>query len=101
MNRGDVFDIDRRAIDDLERDVLEVLDAFDVAASAHVILGGGDLEYFSAHVGVGRADPGDDVAQRDAVGDQLVGIEVHLILLHEPADRRDLGHAFDRFERIA
>src|SRR5207249_5687654 len=29
MNRGDVFDIDRRAIDDLERDVLEVLDAFD------------------------------------------------------------------------
>ena len=100
MNGADIFDIDRRAVDDFERNVLDVGDAFDVAASAHVILGRADLENFSAHIAVGHADFVHDVAERNAVGDEFVRIEIDLVLLDEAADRRDFGHAFDRFERV-
>src|SRR5581483_10260674 len=95
-----IFQIDWRAILDFEHDVLDVLDLFDVAAATDVILGGGDLECFAAHIGIAHLDRVDDVAERDVVSDQRVGIEIDLVLLHESADRRDFRHAFDCGKRV-
>ena len=100
MHRADVLHIDRRALLRLEWDVLDVLDLFDVAATAHVILSRTDFKNPSAHVAVGPADFVHDFVEGDAVGRQLVRVEVHLILLHEAADRRDFGNSFHRFERV-
>ena len=42
-----------------------------------------------------------DRVDRDSVGEQFVGIDVHLILAHKSAHRRHLGHAGHRLQRIA
>ena len=99
MNGADVLHIDRRALLRFKRDVLDVLDTLNVAAPPHVKLGGADLEDFSAHVAVGHADFVHDFADGDAVGGELVRIEVHLILLHEAADGRYFRNPFHGFER--
>src|SRR5665213_2713644 len=50
VNRADILDIHRRAIDDLERDVFQISEALDVTAPANVILGRTDLENLSANI---------------------------------------------------
>src|SRR5207249_1225325 len=91
----------RRAAFHFEDDVLDVLNLFDVAAAANVVLGCGDFENFPAYVGITHLDRVDHVAERDVVGNESVWIEIDLVLLHESADRRDFGDAFHRGERVA
>ncbi len=86
---------------DPQRDQLEVLLLLDVAAAADDVLVAGDLDDAPADVLVGAADRGDDLADRDAVGQQLVRVEVDLVLLDEAADGADLGHAGHALERVA
>ena len=73
---------------------------FDVAAAADVILGGSDFENFPADIAVTHLDRVDDVAERNAVSDKFVWIEIDLVLLYEAADRRDFGNAFHGLERV-
>src|SRR5207244_7312320 len=83
MHRADVLQINRRAVFDFEDDVLNVLDFFDVAAPADVILRGRDLENFSADIGVAHFDGVDDLGERNLVSDQCVWIEIDLVLFYE------------------
>ena len=101
MHRADVFHINRCAVLRFERDVLDVGDALDVAASPDVILGRADFKNLSAHIAVGHTDFVDDLVERNAVGGQLVRVEVNLVLLHETADGRDFGDTLHRFKRVA
>src|SRR5207248_5604542 len=95
-----IFQIDGRAVFHFEDDVLDVLDLFDVAAAADVVLGCGDLENFAADIRVTQLDCVDDFAERDVVGNESVRIEIDLVLLHETANRRDFGDTFYRGERV-
>src|SRR5947208_96364 len=91
---SDILQVNRCAVFHFEDDVLDVLNLFDVAASANVILGRRDFEDLAADIGITHLDRADDVAKRNVVSNQCVWIEVDLILLYEPADRRDFGNAF-------
>ena len=94
MDVSNVLHVNRCSVFHFEDDVFDVLDLFDVAASANVVLSGCNLEDFAARVGVAHLDRADDVAQRNVVSDQRIWIEIDLILLYESADRRDFGDAF-------
>ena len=95
MDRANIFHINRRSVVDFQRDVFDILDARDVAAAAHVILCRRNLERFAADIGVALLDFRDDLGERNAVTEQLIRIKIDLVLLHEPADGRNLGDAFD------
>src|SRR5204863_5861321 len=100
MDVANIFQIDGRAVFHFENDILDVLDLFDVAAAADVILGCGDFENFAADIRVTQLNRVDDVAERDVVGHESVWIDNDLILLHETASRRDFGDIFHRGERV-
>src|SRR5204863_5035812 len=100
MDVSDILQVNRRAVFDFENDVLDVLNLFDVAASANVVLGRGDFEDLAAHIGVAHLDGVDDLAKRDVVSDQRVWIEIDLVLLDEAANGRDFGDSFYRGERV-
>ncbi len=85
----------------LHRDLPDVAGRAQVAAAAHVVVGGRDLQRLPAHVLVALAHRVDHVAEADAVGEQLVRVEVDLVLLHEAAHRGHLGHALHRGEGVA
>src|ERR1700744_6782446 len=100
MGRADIFYIDGSAVDDFERNVLEIGERFDVAASAHIVFGGGNFKDFATDVVVGIADFGNDIGERDAVSGQFVRIKVNLVFLHEAADGRDFRDARNGFESV-
>src|SRR5947208_6518796 len=100
MHGGDVFQINRRPVVDFENNIFDVLDFFDVATAPDEIFGRGDFKDAAADIGVAHLDRAYDVTQRNVVSDQRVGIEIDLVLLHEPTDRRDFRHAFHGCERI-
>src|SRR5205807_4876669 len=54
MDLTDVLYVHRRAVFNLEYDVLDVGDAFEITAAAHEIFRGRDFEGFSTHVAVAR-----------------------------------------------
>src|SRR5205823_2002687 len=101
MDRADVLHINGRAVLGFKRHVLDVFDAFDVAAPAHVVFGGGNFENLSANIAIRHADFVDDFIERDAVGEEFVWVHVHLVLLHKAANGGDFRNAFDRFEGVA
>ena len=80
--------------------VLQVLHGLDVAQPADHVLG---LRHFhdpAAHVVVAPLDRRLDPVERYVVDQQLVGVDLHLVLLDEPADAGDLGHPDDRGEFV-
>src|ERR1700731_514363 len=101
MNFADVLDVNRRAVFDFEHDIFDVGDAFEITAAAHKIFRGRDLESFSAYVAVARLHAINDIAQRNAVREKRVWIDIDLVFLDETADRRDFGDAFHGFKRVA
>ena len=98
---ADVFDADRRAaLGGGERDVPEVGCRLRVAVAAHHVLGAAEFNHASADVVVASADRLDHAADRQAVRPQSVGIDVHLVLPHVAAKRRDVGDAANAPEVI-
>src|SRR4029453_6321703 len=95
MDISDVLHVDRRTVLDFEDDVLNVLNFFDVTAAANVILGRCDLESLAADIGVAHLDRANDLAERNVVSNERVWIEIDLVLLNEPAHRRDFCNAFN------
>ena len=73
--------------------VADVLDGLDVPEAAHHELGLGQLDETAADVVVAALDGALDLPQRNPVGQQLVGIDGHLVLLDEAADAGHLGDA--------
>ena len=99
-HRADVAQQHRRPHVRAQHDLLQVLGRFDVAAAAHVVLGSTDFQDPTTHVRVRHADHVHDSAERDVERRQPVRVEIDLILLHEPADARDLCHARHRLKRV-
>ena len=84
-------DEDRRAALLADDDVLDVLDALDEADAADEELEAVLLDDLGADVDVALADRLVDLGQRDAVGAELVRVDVDLVLLDEAADAGDLA----------
>ena len=81
--------------------VLNVCKRLDVAASPHHVLFACHLQAAPAHLVVAVADCLHYLRQRNLVGKQAIGIDVHLILLDEPAHRGHLRHARYALQPIA
>ena len=84
-----------------ERDGGEVLEAREIAAHAHHVLGLAQLDHRAAGLAVGALHRLDHAPVRDAVGAQALGVEHDLVLAHHAAHRGDLGDVGDRLELVA
>ena len=93
LDPGDVLQQHRRAVLGPERDLLQVLDALEVAMATDDVFGFGHLDRAAADVHVAGANGVTDLRERDAVGAQALRIDDDLVLLREAADAGDLGHA--------
>ncbi|GBC78534.1 hypothetical protein HRbin08_02030 [bacterium HR08] len=82
-------------------DVLDVLEGSDVTATAHHVLPPGELDEPPPHVVVPPPNRAHDGLQRDAIGEQGIGVEIHLILPDEAANGSDFGHPWHRLQRVA
>ena len=95
-NLGDILDLYRHAVDLSQHDILDVADPptlgqIGVAAAIHQadaadvdrLLADSDLA--AADIDVGVAERADDLRQRDAVGVELVEIDVDVVLLGRAA----------------
>ena len=96
----DIPDADRRAILTCKNDALDVPGRLGVTAPANHVLGPGRLEQACADLTVAGTHRIRHAGDRDPVGAQAIRIDVDLILLSEPAERCDLGHARNRFQVI-
>src|SRR6185437_8481148 len=90
---GLIADEDGRTALHLQHDVTDVVRAAQIAAAAHDILGFGHFDRAATDILVARTDCIADLAQRNAIGLQLLRVDDDLILLNEAADARDLGDA--------
>ena len=88
-----VLDVDRRAVDLLDDGVLDVALVLDPADAADDVLGVVLLDDAAAGRHVALADRGVQLAERDAVGPQVLGPHVDLVFQRHAADDRHVGHA--------
>ena len=102
LDRAQHADEDRRAVaalgDDRIADVIDVLDPTD---RANQVLSVPLVDHPAADRRVGPGDSRVHLAQADAVGPELVGVEVDLVLLRRAPDAGHLGHARHAVELIA
>ncbi len=99
---ADVLDPDgRAALAGREDDLLDVLERLGVAAPAHHVLGAAELDQAAADIVVAAAHRLHHPVDRDVVGLQPVRVHVHLVLPHEAADGRHLGHAGHGLQVVA
>ncbi len=97
----DVLDAYRRSgIARRDDDVLQVLDGLEIAASPYVVFGSAELDEAPADFIVAASHRLHHAVDGYAVGLQPVRVHVHLVLLPEPPDGRDLGDARDRFQVV-
>ncbi len=76
-----------------DHDAFDVAQGLDVTHALDHVFGLAVFDDATAHVIVGIADGGDGLGQRNVVGEQLVGIYVHLVFADESTDAGDFGHA--------
>ena len=84
-----------------QRQLLELGGPRDQAAAADHLLVPGDLDHAAAGLLVGGAHGRHDFRERDAEAAQAIRVDLHLVLAHEAADRRDLGDPRHARERVA
>src|SRR5579884_696824 len=72
-----------------------------VAEAADRVVRPCDFDRARAHVLIGPTHRVDHLRRGHAVREEFRGVEQDLILLHEPAEARDLGDAGHRLERVA
>ena len=92
LQRGDITQPHGDAAARGQRDVAEVVQRLQVAAGAHHVFDFGQFEHRAAALLVAGQQRAAHLLVGDAVGDQLVRIEHHLVLAHHAADAGDLGH---------
>ena len=93
FNAGHVLQQYRGAAVGLHDDIFDVIDAFEVATTAHHELVLGEFQRASADVHVAAANDVADFGQRNAERAQAARIDDDVVLLDETADAGDLGDA--------
>ena len=83
-----------------ERDLLQILDAFQIAVGAHHVLRFRHLDDGGAGLLIALLDGGLDKGERDAVGAQLVRVDPHLILANHAAHGGDFGDPVHRLQLV-
>ncbi len=101
VNRGDVFEVDRRAVDRLDRQVVERRDAGQAAVQADGIFGPRELRRARRHDQVLKVQGVRHVNRRQALGVQLVEVQVHHDLTVLAAERIRHRRALHGGERRA
>src|SRR5207247_1009720 len=90
LDEADVTDANGRAVRfGTQADLLDVLDALEIASAADHVLAAGHLDDAAARLAVALANALDDAVDRDRVGKELVRVERHLVLLDEASHRGD------------
>src|SRR5262249_48279824 len=89
----DVADADRDAAAGRNDDLLDVAAVGEGAEAAHDVLLLAVLDVVPARVRVRAAERGEDLLQRDTVSLELPRIDLDMVLLHEAAERDDVGDA--------
>ncbi len=74
-------------------DRLKIIERLQVAEAANHVLRSAQIEHPATYFVRARLHPVDDHRERDVVGQQLVRIEPYLVLLHIPANARNLRDA--------
>ena len=90
---GDVADSDGRAVLFRDDDGADVVGTVDLAEGADVDVLIAELEVVAAGVGVGGLDGVDDLRERDAVAEELVGVGLDLVLARGAAEGGDVDDA--------
>ena len=72
-----------------------------VAATADHVFRLGHFEHATAHIVVGHLDGHLDHAEGNVVGEEPVGVDLHLVLSHEPPDGGDFGYSLDGRQLIS
>ena len=80
--------------------LLQVLHRLRIAPAPDHVLGPGELQQPTTDFLVAGTDRLDDGGQRHVVGEEPVGVDRDLVLLHEAADRRDFCYAGNALEVI-
>ena len=93
FNAGHVLKQHRGAAVRLHDDIFDVVDAFEVAATAHHELVFGKFQRAPADVHVAAANDVADFCQRNTERAQAARIDDDVVLLDEAADARNFGHA--------
>ena len=101
LHRRHVLHIDRRASFLPDDDVLDVLHTANKTFATDEELVAIALDDLGSDVDVALADGFVNVGQGDAMCSQLFRDDVDLVLAHEAAERRDLGHTLDRLKLIS
>ena len=101
LDAGDLTDAHWPPAVRLEHEVGDVARTAQITHAAHHVLGLGELHDASADIPVTLADHLPYALERNAIGLQLARVHDHLILLHEAADARHLGHAMRLGELVA
>ena len=98
LDAGNILEKDGGAVATAaHRDILQVLDALEISATAHHVFDPGELQHPAFHILVALADGIHDHGNGQVVGLEAVGIDAHLILPDKAADAGNLGdpgHAF-------
>ena len=101
MHVGHLFHVHGNTASRLDRDATNVLDRSDQADAADDEPGAAGFDDIAADIQIAVAHRSHDRAERKVVAAKAVGIDVDLVLLDEPADRRHFGDTRDRVQLIA
>ena len=97
-DRGDIADAEGRAVLRLEHGLFDVVNVGEQADGAHIDLLQPCLDEAAAGVDVVVGELLLHLADAEAVGDQLVGIDAHLVFPREAAEAgnvHDVGHGLE------
>ena len=92
-NCAEVLEQDRSSVLRHHRHVCQIVERLQIAEAADHVSCAAEFEHATADFIGARLYPVNHGGQRDAVGQQLVGIEIDLVLAHEPADAGYFSHA--------
>ena len=95
-----VLDADGRSLGGGENCILKIFGGTNVAAAADHVLRAAEFEQAGAGFAVAAAHGFRHAGNRNAVGTQAVGIDVHLVLLRESAHCGDFGNAGNRLQVV-
>ena len=101
LDRADVPEQDRRPLPvSTDSDLLDVRLVLDISAAADHVFAARPLHDPALDIAVAPPDRLHHLHERQMVGQEPVGVNGDLVLLHEPAYARDFGNAWHGFEGI-